>query len=86
MREREKKKTLRGSTIAAIVVIIISALYVGLFIWLATLDEDPIPMFVSVLFIAIYAAVIIGVLVALNQRRKEIKKGEIYDARQHKNY
>lgn len=86
MREIDKKKTMRGSAIAAIVVIIISALYVGLFIWLATLDEDPLPMFVSVLFIAIYAAVIGGVLIALNQRRKEIKKGEIYDAREHKNY
>lgn len=86
MKETDKKKTMRGSVIAAAVAIIFSLLYVALFVWLVTLDDNPLPVFVGVLFIAIYVAVIIGVLFALKQRHKELKKGEIYEARKHKNY
>lgn len=86
MKEIDKKKNMRGSTISAIVVLVFSALYVSLFLWLGSLDENPLPKAVCVLFIAVYVAVIVGVLVALKQRHKEIKKGEIYEAREHKNY
>lgn len=70
--------------LVTVLMTILMAGLIALMIWAFTVDpaEAP-PMPLIVLFIAIPAIVIVGVLLALYQRVKEIRKGEEDDA---KNY
>lgn len=70
--------------VVTILMTVLMAGVIALMVWAFTLDpaEAP-PMPLIVLFIAIPAVVILGVLLALYQRLKEIQKGEEDDA---KNY
>ncbi|MDD6043469.1 MAG: hypothetical protein PUB87_06945 [Eubacteriaceae bacterium] len=82
--ESDKKKNARGALISAIVIIALSLAYIGfLILILPSALDDPISLPVFLILILIYVAVIVGTLIALHQRRKEIEEGEIYDARKY---
>lgn len=72
----QKKKY--GPIMAAIVMIALMLATILLFIWASTVD--PIPFGLLVVFIAMPLAVIVGVLLALKQRFKEIEGGEENEA------
>ena len=74
----DMRKRSTGSIIAAVVMTIIMSALAGLFIWAWAVD--PIPLWVLFILIGIPLAVIVGVIVALIERLKEIRKGEIDEA------
>jgi len=69
--------------VAAVMVLLMAAL-AGLMLWAFTVDpaEAP-PLAIVVLLVLLPVMVILGVLLALGQRIKEIGKGEVDDARQY---
>ena len=73
--QRDFKKK-RGAITAAAVIVFIIALFLGLLVMIAVASGDRIVFGLYMFYAAVVAAVIIGVLIALNQRLKEIKKGE----------
>ena len=83
---KQKQDTRRRRFVAPIVVaIVMSVLMAGLiwlFLWALGVDRagaPPLP--VLALFVAIPAAVVVGVVIALVQRVREIERGEEDDAR-----
>ncbi len=82
--ENEKKKSLTrkqktGAIVAAIVVSVLMLLYLATFVYAVKQSRSVLfPMLI--VFIVIICA-IIGIVVALIQRVKEIDGGEEYDAR-----
>lgn len=74
--DHRKKKS--GPIIAAAVMILLMAGLIALFVWFRSVD--PIPIGLLLFFIAMPAAVIIGVLLALRERFKEIEGGEEHEA------
>ncbi len=64
----------RGSILAAAVFILIMVFLIMIFIW--GFLEDPIPMWMVCGFVMIPAAFILGVIISLVQRIKEIEGGE----------
>ena len=65
-----------------VVMVALLAGLIGLMLWafLASPEEAP-PLPLMLLFVAVPALVIAGVVLALFQRIKEIEKGEVDDAR-----
>jgi DNA-binding transcriptional MerR regulator len=78
VKNSDTRKLSTGAIIAASVAIVLLAAIDGLFIWANTVE--PIPIWLLIIFIAVPAAVAVGVIVALVERLKEIKKGEIDEA------
>lgn len=68
-----KGKTI-GAVIGALIMIVLMGAMIGVMIWGNT--QDPLPVGLLVFFIALPVAVIVGVLVVLFERIKEIKGGE----------
>ena len=66
---------------AAIVMILLMGILVGIFLWAAKVDPIPLPFLLFV--IAAPVSVIIGVLVALKERMKQIEGGEEDAARKY---
>ena len=75
------KKNKTGSLIAALVMIVILAAFIALIIWAEFVDPIPVPIFIVI--VGIFATIIVGTLIALKQRFKEIDKGEDYEARKY---
>ena len=67
-----KKKT--APVIITILVILFSLAYITLFVFLTIKDILLLP--VSLVFIAVYLVVCIGIVVALRERIKEINQGD----------
>lgn len=67
-----KKKT--APVIITILVILFSLAYITLFVFLTIKDIILLP--VSLVFIAVYLVVCIGIVVALRERIKEINQGD----------
>lgn len=78
-RDIRKKKV--GPIIAAAVCSLFMLGIVGVMIWAYTME--PIPLGVMTLILLPVAAVIVGILIALGQRLKEIDRGEEDEARQY---
>ena len=79
-----KRRRYVAPVIAAILMAVLMAGLVWLFLW--AFQADPAgtpPLPVLALFVAIPAAVAIGVIIALVQRIREIEQGEEDDARQY---
>lgn len=76
--KEDRKKKKYGPLIAAAVMITLMCAVIILFIWAESIE--PIPLGLMLIFIAIPAAVIVGVLLALRQRLIEIEKGEENEA------
>ncbi len=68
------KKQRYTAAVAAFVIIVIMAAVTGVLLW--AFITDHVPGIVAALILLIPAAVIVGVLLALKQRMKEIKEGE----------
>ena len=68
------KKKIMGAAIGGGVMVLLMALTIGIMIW--GYMEDPIPIGVLLFIIGMPAVVIIGVVIALIGRVKEIKGGE----------
>ena len=65
----------------AAVMVVLMAWIIGLFAWAVTIaPEEAPPIGVLVLVIGIPVVVIIGVLISLIQRFREISKGELDEA------
>ena len=74
-------KRRKAPIIAALVMILLMCLSIGFVAWAATIDPIPFPMLLIIM--AIPAAVIIGVLLALKERMKQIEGGEEDEARKY---
>lgn len=75
---KDQKKKKYGPLLAAIVMILLMFALILVFIWGESVD--PIPLGLLLFFIAIPLTVIIGVLLALRERLKEIEGGEENEA------
>ncbi|MBQ1484298.1 MAG: MerR family transcriptional regulator [Firmicutes bacterium] len=69
------KKRKSGAIIAAAAVVIFMALMIALVIWADTVD--PAPKGILVFTIVLFGSIIVGVLIALNQRLRELEGGEL---------
>lgn len=78
VRESDVKKRRGGAIAAAVVCICFFALFLGVTIWANY--EDPAPAGIMVLIVVLFGAMILGTLLALLQRLREVKKGEIDEA------
>ena len=78
--ERVDKKR-RAPIIAAVVMIVLMGISMGFVAWAAKVDPIPIPLLLIIM--AIPAAVIVGVLLALKERMKQIEGGEEDAARKY---
>ena len=81
--EKDNKK--RGSILSAVVIITVLAVFVGFIIF--PLLSEMAGMFFAAMLLLVYGgvivAVIVGVVVALNQRLREIEGGEEEEAKQY---
>ena len=71
----------RAPIISTMVMIVMMIAFMGLFLWGAKVDPIPLPLLLF--FMAIPIAVIIGVLMALKERMKQIEGGEEDAARKY---
>ena len=78
VQEQDQKKKKIGPMIAAIVMIVFMAATMGIMIWAQSVDPMPVVFFAIVL--AVPVITIIGVLLALYMRLKEIEGGEENEA------
>lgn len=77
--DKKTKKT--GALLSAGVAVIFMGLLICLFAWCTWgIKEDPMPVGLFAGFSIILGAVIVGVLLSLKSRMKEIEGGEIYEA------
>ena len=74
-------KRRKAPIIAAVVMLLLMCLSIGFVAWAATVDPIPFPMLLIIM--AIPAAVIVGVLLALKERMKQIEGGEEDEARKY---
>ena len=79
MNVQDVDKKRRGSILSTVVMIVLMGAMIALFVWAQMVD--PIPFPIIGILIAMPAAVIIGVLIALKQRMKQIEGGEEAEAR-----
>lgn len=75
IKSKDQKKKMATSIIAALVFIAIMGTLFGLLLWSFLTDKDA-PVILAAFLLACPAAMIIGVVLALKQRVKEIKEGE----------
>ena len=78
VRESDVRKRQGGAIAAAAASICYFGLLLGVIIWAN--QEDPAPAGVMVLIVILLGAMILGTLLALLQRLREVKKGEIDEA------
>ena len=70
-----------GAIIAAATVILFMLAMIALIVWA---DEiDPAPKGVLIICVAVFGSIIVGVIIALSQRLKEVKGGELDEARKY---
>ena len=81
MQENSKRK--RGAIIAAGVIVIFLSLLIGLFILLFIGLEEKVASGILLVYIVVEAVVVVGVLISLFQRLKEIDKNEIEKAKKY---
>ena len=77
IRKKDTAKRYIGPVVAALVSVVLMAGIIGLILWVIALDPAGAPpLWLLLLLMAIPAAVIVGVLLALWQRVKQIQGGE----------
>lgn len=81
MQENSKRK--RGAIIAAGVIVIFLSLLIGLFILLFIGLEEKVASGILLVYIVVESLVVVGVLISLFQRLKEIDKNEIEKAKKY---
>jgi crotonobetainyl-CoA:carnitine CoA-transferase CaiB-like acyl-CoA transferase len=77
----EKRPGRLAPVLAALGTVLVTALFTGSLLWVMA-EEEPLPASVGIMavYAAAGAAVIVGVLAAMVQRLREIKRGEEQDA------
>jgi DNA-binding transcriptional MerR regulator len=78
VKSSDVRKRKNGAIIAAAVTVVFMAAVIGLIIWADSID--PAPKGLLILMVAIFGSIIIGVLIALSQRIKELNGGELDEA------
>ena len=81
MNVEQVDKRRRAPIIAAAVMVVLMVICIGFVAWAAKVDPIPIPLLLIIM--AIPAAVIVGVLLALKERMKQIEGGEEDAARKY---
>lgn len=77
----DKKSRKRHSIIAGSVMIVFMGLMIALFAYCTWgISEDPMPVFMFLIFSLPLAAVIVATIMVMRERMKEIEGGEIYEA------
>lgn len=69
-----KRKKMVGPIIAAAVFVVLFGVFLGMVLWSASVEPVPLPFLI--VMVLLFAAMIVGVLLALSQRIKEIQGGE----------
>lgn len=72
--KKDTKKRKKGTVIAAVIMTLLMFLMMGLVLWGNT--QDPLPIGILLIILAIPGVVVVGVVLALKQRLKEIEGGE----------
>ena len=78
VKNSDVRKRKAGAIIACAVMVVFMATMIGLVIWADTID--PAPKGILIFSIALFGSIIIGVIIALVQRLKEVKGGELDEA------
>ena len=81
MQGNSKKKT--GALIAAAVIVILAAALIAFFVFIIKGEDVAGADGILWIYVALLASVAVGVLAALRQRFKEIKKGEEDEAKKY---
>lgn len=77
----DKKSRKRNSIMAGSVMIVFMGLMIALFAYCTWgISEDPMPVFMFLIFSLPLAAVIVATIMVMRERMKEIEGGEIYEA------
>lgn len=79
--KRDKRKKMLGPVIAAAVVIVFMVGFIAMMLWANT--KEPVPWWILGMVIVIFAGIIVGVILALRERVKEINGGEEDEAIQY---
>ena len=80
-KEADKRARKKTAILSALALVFLMVCLIGLFAWCTWgIEENPMPLILFIIFAAIPLVVIIGVLVSLKERLKEIERGEIYEA------
>lgn len=69
-----------GAILSTIVIIVLLVWVIGLYWW--CMEQEPIPLWLFVILEAVPVCCIIGLLAALTERMREIKRGELEDAQE----
>jgi DNA-binding transcriptional MerR regulator len=77
VRQRDVTTRYVGAVCGAGIMVLLMGAVMGLLLWCTTLEEDPCPLGLAVGLCVPCLAVAVGVIVALLQRIKEIKGGEM---------
>lgn len=80
IQKNDKKQKRKSATIAALTAILIMALPIILILWAAINESESVPAGIIILFGAISLTGIIGTILALRERFKEIEGGELDEA------
>ena len=78
VRTSDVRKRKTGAILAGLFMILMMAALIVLIFWADKID--PAPKFVLIFMVGIFGVITIGVLIALIQRLKEVKKGELDEA------
>ena len=76
----KKKKRMTASIIAAVCILALLSLYIGIYIFICISTKEQPPILISCLLLGIPAFIGCGVILALVQRIREIEGGEIDEA------
>lgn len=80
-KKADKVMRKKKSFIAGIVMIVLMVILIGIFAWCTWgIPEDPMPVPLFLIMGGIPLAIIIGVVLSLRERMKEIEGGELYEA------
>ena len=72
--KKDTRKRKKGPVIAAVIMTLLMFLLMGLVLWGNT--QEPLPIGILLIILAIPGVVVVGVVLALKQRLKEIEGGE----------
>lgn len=81
MEKSDTKKRRTSAIVAAVGVILFMLAMISLIVWANGID--PAPKGVLIFFVAVFGSIIVGVIIALSQRLKEVKGGELDEARKY---
>ena len=69
--------------VVTVLTVLLMAGLIALMLYSFSIEEEPVPMPLVAVLVAIPGVVILGVLLAVAQRFREIEKGEADDAKQY---